>query len=233
MLSLLAVYMMLTVIFRKRLKAEVFTEYEEEEQRGVDRPRLVFLSAVTLITFAGFVMSSRLGIKMCVPAVAAGLISVIVILSKERTRVKWILGKINWRILFFIMGLFIVMSGVASSGLLDRIVDIMPGFGEGETPSFAATSGLVAVLANLISDLPTIILITDIVPQTDAYFYTLSAAITLAGNATLLGSACNIIVSEKAAASGIRINFWKHMAVGIPVTVVTIAIQLMVHSFIL
>ncbi|MGI6472734.1 MAG: SLC13 family permease [Candidatus Methanomethylophilaceae archaeon] len=232
LISLPIVFFILAMVFRKRLKAKVITENNDDEVLNLDKTRLIFLSIVSIFTFIGFILSSMLGISLCIPAVIAGLISVAVILSKDRKRTKWIIHKIDWHIPVFFIGLFILMDGVATSGLLDKIADLIPGFGPGEIPSYAATSALVLLLANLISNLPAIVLIINIVPQTDMFFYTLSASATLAGNATLLGSACNIIVSEKAAAKGIDINFWKHMSIGIPVTFITIAIQLLVHSVI-
>lgn len=233
LISLPVVFFILAAVFRKRLKAKVVTKNNDDEILEVDKPRLIIMAIVVILTFTGFILSSKFGIMLCIPAIFAGLVSAAVILTKDRKRSKWIVQRIDWHIPVFFIGLFILMDGVATSGLLDHIADFIPGFGPGETPSYAATSGFVALLANLVSNLPAILLIIKIIPQTDAYFYTLSASATLAGNATLLGSACNIIVSEKAAGKGIRISFLKHMAIGIPITFITIMIQLLVHSIIL
>lgn len=230
LLCLPAAYIMLLLIFRKRLTAFSVTEVGEKEDIPIDRPRLYFLLAVSAITFVGFAISTGIGMPMFVPAVIAGMIAVLVVMSKNWKRIRWMFARIDWHVLLFLIGLFVVMKGVADSGLLGVIADLMPGFGEGETPTLAATAGFIAILSNLVSNVPAVILIFGMVPQTESYMYTLAAASTLAGNATLLGSACNIIVSEKAAAKNIKINFWKHMAVGIPITVVTIMIQLAIHS---
>jgi Na+/H+ antiporter NhaD/arsenite permease-like protein len=48
-------------------------------------------------------------------------------------------------------------------------------------------------------------------------------ASTLAGNFTLLGSIANLIVVQKAAASGVTIDFWSYFRVGAPLTLVTLA----------
>lgn len=47
-------------------------------------------------------------------------------------------------------------------------------------------------------------------------------ASTLAGNLTILGSVANLIVVQRAAARGIVIGFVEHLAVGAPLTVLTI-----------
>lgn len=227
-----AAYIMLLLFFRKRLTAFVITDIRENERVTVDKGRLLFLLTVTGVTFVGFAISGPLGIMMCVPAMIAGAISIIVILTKDNERLKWTFQRIDWGILLFFIGLFIIMKGVEVSGILGAIAELIPGFGHGETPTLASTAGFVAIISNLVSNMPSVILIFNLIPQTEAFWYTLAASSTLAGNATLLGSACNIIVAEKAAAEGIKINFWKFMLVGIPITVVTILLQLGVHSII-
>ena len=47
-------------------------------------------------------------------------------------------------------------------------------------------------------------------------------ASTLAGNFTLVGSAANLIVAQRAQARGVTIGFWAYFKVGAPLTVLTI-----------
>lgn len=193
-----AAYVMLLLFFRKRLTAFVITDIRENKRITVDKGRLLFLLAVTGVTFVGFAISGPLGIMMCVPAMIAGAISIIVILTKDKERLKWAFQRIDWGILLFFIGLFIIiMKGVGVSGILGAIAELIPGFGQGETPTSASTAGFVAIISNLVSNMPSVILIFNLIPQTEAFWYTLAASSTLAGNATLLGSACNIIVAEK------------------------------------
>jgi hypothetical protein len=47
-------------------------------------------------------------------------------------------------------------------------------------------------------------------------------ASTLAGNFTLIGSVANLIVAQRARASGVTVDFWTYFKVGAPLTVLTI-----------
>lgn len=226
-------YFMLLLFFRKRLSATMDIELDGEERMSIDRTRLGILLIVAISTFVGFAVSGKLGISMGVPAIIAGAIALIVIVTKDMGRGSWAIRRIDWSILLFFVGLFILMKGVEASGLLNELTELIPGFGQGETPTLVSTAGLAALLSNLVSNVPSVMLLSAMIPQTDAFWYTLAASSTLAGNATLLGSACNIIVAEKAAARGIKIDFWKFMAIGIPITAVTIIVELAVHSIIL
>jgi Na+/H+ antiporter NhaD/arsenite permease-like protein len=50
------------------------------------------------------------------------------------------------------------------------------------------------------------------------------ANVTLAGNFTVLGSIANLIVVQRAAASGVEISFWDYFRVGAPLTIISLAI---------
>jgi len=52
----------------------------------------------------------------------------------------------------------------------------------------------------------------------------MAMASTLAGNFTVLGSIANLIVVQKASASGVRIGFRDYFRVGAPLTLITLAI---------
>jgi Na+/H+ antiporter NhaD/arsenite permease-like protein len=54
----------------------------------------------------------------------------------------------------------------------------------------------------------------------------ISAVSTLAGNLTVVGSIANLIVIEQARRHGVNITFSEYLKVGIPVTIITIAVGL-------
>jgi Na+/H+ antiporter NhaD/arsenite permease-like protein len=53
-------------------------------------------------------------------------------------------------------------------------------------------------------------------------WFALAASSTLAGNATLIGSAANVIVAERSEEEGISFSFWKFALIGVPVTLLTL-----------
>ena len=81
-----------------------------------------------------------------------------------------------------------------------------------------------AILSNLISNVPAVMLFTPLIPQLPephTSWLALGMASTLAGNLTLLGSIANLIVLEGARRQGVTIGFADHLKVGLPVTAVT------------
>ncbi|GAB4193363.1 MAG: hypothetical protein Fur006_38340 [Coleofasciculaceae cyanobacterium] len=92
-----------------------------------------------------------------------------------------------------------------------------------ETPiGFLAVT---AVLSNLISNVPAVLLLQPLIERSDtSAWLLLSAGSTLAGNLTLFGSVANLIMAEAAAELGYELTFKKHLRFGLPVTAISLVI---------
>ena len=85
---------------------------------------------------------------------------------------------------------------------------------------------MVALLSNLVSNVPAVLLLRPVVLYHGATHHDwilLAMASTLAGNLTITGSVANIIVVESARHET-RVSFWNYLRVGVPVTLVTLGI---------
>jgi len=114
-------------------------------------------------------------------------------------------------------GLFVVTKATQQLGLLDSLT--------GLTNTPLSLLGVTVILSNLISNVPAVLVLQSLIPQTDTQAWLLLAAgSTLAGNLTLLGSFANLIVAEIATKSGNNLTFQEHLRFGLPLTLVTLAI---------
>ena len=90
-------------------------------------------------------------------------------------------------------------------------------------------TAVVTLISNIASNVPTVMLLKGLVRQfhdTRSAWLLLSMTSTLAGNLTITGSVANIIVVEKARAEA-HISFMEYMKIGVPVTLITLAIGLL------
>ena len=84
---------------------------------------------------------------------------------------------------------------------------------------------LVIVAANTIGNVPLVVLLLGIVGEpTPELLYSLALISTLAGNLFLTGSLANIIAVERAAEVDLRIGFLEHAKIGVPITVLSLAL---------
>jgi Na+/H+ antiporter NhaD/arsenite permease-like protein len=86
-------------------------------------------------------------------------------------------------------------------------------------PLFAAT----LVLSNTVSNVPAVMLLLPVATREFAGPL-LALVSTLAGNLIIVGSIANIIVVDAAARRGSPIGWRAHARVGVPVTLLTLAI---------
>ena len=192
--------------------------------REVDKYRLCAVLAVTVTALVLFALSVPLGLRIYQIALAAGAVSLIIVLTDGMRAGGYVIRHVDWSILLFFTGLFVVIAGAVSSGLLDSMSELF-GMGDGNVPSIGVLSGFSTVLANLVSNVPSVMLIGQLLPEGDMVLWiTLAVTSTFAGNLTLIGAAANIIVEDEGEKHGIRMDFFRYLRVGIPIAVITIVI---------
>lgn len=131
---------------------------------------------------------------------------------------------IDWDLLAFFAGLFVVTGALEASGLSGALFAWASPF---LSQGIGALTLVTAVLSNAISNVPAVLLLqTQVNTYTDpqAAWLTLAMASTLAGNFTLLGSAATLIVAEVARQQHIEMGFVAYLRAGIPITLITLAI---------
>lgn len=172
-----------------------------------------------LLVATGIVIAFLAGIP---PALAAAAGAAILLISRSRDPRK-LYAEIDWGLLVFFVGLFIIVGGAENAGLVDRLL------GLAERANLHTTLGFTAVtvgFSNLVSNVPAVMLLKSFMPgfaNPSKAWMLLAMASTLAGNLTITGSVANIIVVETAKPE-IHIGFHDYFRVGLPITLATILI---------
>ena len=155
------------------------------------------------------------------PAKAAIIVGALLLLTR-RVKSARIYAEIDWSLLLMFTGLFIIVAGAERQLLTPDLVQSLGS----RLVSIPALSVTTAVLSNVVSNVPAVLLLKPFVaalPDHDRSWLVIAMASTLAGNFTVLGSIANLIVVEKAARRGVVIGFWAYFRVGAPLTVRTLA----------
>jgi Na+/H+ antiporter NhaD/arsenite permease-like protein len=133
-----------------------------------------------------------------------------------------VLGFVDWPLLLLFIGLFVVNHAFESTGLAAQAVAWLAARGLAlDTPGVLLVAGV--VLSNLVSNVPAVMLL---LPHLQGFEAGLVFALvsTFAGNLLLVGSIANLIVADLAARDGIVIDWRAHAALGVPVTVASLAV---------
>ncbi|MFO1057733.1 MAG: SLC13 family permease [Dongiaceae bacterium] len=182
----------------------------------IDRPVLtkaLIAAAALLIAFA-----TALPRDVAALAIAAAL------LVSRRITSRKLLGSVDWSLLILFSGLFVVTGAVAEMPATQQVFrDLAAGGWLPDRLSVMVPAMLVA--SNSIGNVPAVILLLQLWPDAPAAaLYGLALLSTLAGNLLLTGSLANLIVAERAIASGWSLPFLDHAKAGIPITLLTTAL---------
>ncbi|MEO8275737.1 MAG: SLC13 family permease [Thermoanaerobaculia bacterium] len=162
-----------------------------------------------------------------VPAYLTGCGIAGVVLTSRRMRSRTMLGLVDWQMLALFVALFVVTRGLELSGWTEAGQRWIERAGM-PLSDVAVLVPLVAVLGNLVGNVPAVMVLLRFVTATagaanvamdsPVIGYALALASTFAGNALIIASVANLIVVEQADRLGIRIGFRDHLRVGVPVT---------------
>ena len=109
--------------------------------------------AVLAATFAGFALSAPLGFDPAWAAVAGAA----AIVAAERVGWAGVVRAVDLPLLGFVLGLAVIVRGVADHGAGDLAADLLPS-GDGLLALLGATA-IAAILANLLNNLPAVLLL--------------------------------------------------------------------------
>ena len=135
-----------------------------------------------------------------VPKVA--VIAGALLLLTRRVKPERVYREIDWSLLVMFIGLFIVIAGIEKTPLAG---DLFAAAGRFHLERIAPMSVFAALLSNLVSNVPAVLVFKTFVPHLAdpaRAWLTLAMSSTLAGNLTLLGSVANLIVVQRARRRG-------------------------------
>ena len=173
----------------------------------------------TLLVIAVMILLFFIGVPVAKVAIVGGAF----LLFTRRVRPEKIYLDIDWPLLVMFVGLFIVVAGLERTIITPNAAAVASRL---HLDNGAALGVIAAVLSNIVSNVPAVLVLKPFVPNLPDPQYAwlmVSMTATLAGNFTLVGSVANLIVAQRAKARHIDLDFRSYFFVGAPLTIMTIA----------
>jgi Na+/H+ antiporter NhaD/arsenite permease-like protein len=214
-IGLALVFLVIWLMYRRRLPAALPAE-DLEDRFAVHHGLMVKTIAAVSVMLVAFLAGAPIAL------VAIG--GAAYCLLTRRVNPEKVYCEIDWGLLVLFTGLFVVIAGVEASGLTGELLDLGSVIGLHRP---AVLTAVTAVLSNLVSNVPAVLLFKTLIPtfgEPTRAWLVLAMASTFAGNLTIVGSVANLIVVEQARGAGIRISFVEYSRVGVPVTLLTLAV---------
>ena len=182
----------------------------------VNKPQMIKAALVTIGVVVLFFAGAPVG--------EAAMLGGALLLVTRSIKAHKVYREIDGSLLLLFAGLFVVVAG-AEKVLLTG--DVLALAHSAHLENVWTLTAVTAALSNVISNVPAVLALKPFVqgmPDPHRVWLVVAMSSTLAGNLTLVGSVANLIVAEKARQAGIEISFWAYARVGVPLTLVTLAL---------
>ena len=198
------------------------------------------LFVMTLVMF-GFIVGHDYGLQPATIAMfgAALLLILNCLPHDQETQTNMVarsLGEIEWITIFFFIGLFILVYGVETTGLLELLADHVIELTDGDKTVTALSILFVSAIASAIIDnIPFVATMIPLIKNMAVSFggaeellpiwWSLALGACLGGNGSLVGASANLIVAGFAERAGQPIRFLPFMLMAFPMMIVSVCIS--------
>jgi Na+/H+ antiporter NhaD/arsenite permease-like protein len=228
---LIAVYLVVCrVYFRRVLNVDTQPVGDVDPGGEITDARLLIRCLVVLTAVvAAFVLHTTLHLSPSLVALLGAGAMVLV----SRTPSERFLADVEWETLVFFMALFVLVGGLAGTGVIDRVGEAAVETTQGRW--FPAATLLLhgsAVLGAFVDNIPYTAAMLPVVDRLVAsdpagagpLWWAFAFGADLGGNTTAIAAGANVVVTGIAARHGEPVSFWQFTRHGLVTTVITLLI---------
>ena len=182
---------------------------------------------VLLLTVLAFFAHQALHIEPATVALTGASVALLI----TRIPLEQALSKIEWPTLFFFVALFVMVGALEATGAIADIAEAVQDVTGGDrTAELFGILWVGAAGSAVVDNIPFTTAMIPVVETLrgdsgdDAYWWALSLGACFGGNATIIAAAANVAAAGLAERAGQPIGFVQFLRIGIPVTLVSLAI---------
>jgi Na+/H+ antiporter NhaD/arsenite permease-like protein len=225
----LVTLLMLRFLFSKELaegpaKPELVMTLDADEAL-VDRKTAGRVMVVLAITIVLFILQRPLGISSELIALSAAAVALVWV----RPNIREVLQRVDWPVLLFFTGLFVMVGGLEAAGVFEPIAEALAPIGHSNPRLLGVVIiWVVAALSALVDNVPVTIAMISLLGglaaagvNVSALWWAVVFGAGFGGNATKIGSGANILIvslSEQTS-TPISARLWSRR--GLPVAIAT------------
>ena len=184
--------------------------------------------AMTVITAVAFVLHGAVHIEPSVVALAAAAIMLIL----SRAEVEEVLMDVEWSTIGFFAGLFVVVGGLAETGVIGMLANaLIDATGGDLLLTIIIMVWASAIISSFLDNIPLVATLIPIVQTMEAagldvmpYWWAISLGACIGGIGTLIGASANVVLAGISGKYGYPITFMEYTKIGFPLMILFTAI---------
>ena len=231
LLSILASIAVLWFFFRKSIPLHVNIHDLPEAHTAIKNLTMFKLSWWFLgVLLIGYFIGDAYALPVSLFALGGALVFLAIAAKLKATKPLMTIKAAPWQVVWFSIGLYIVVFGLKNAGLTDEIANVLlwlKGFGH---ETYVIGTGFVAaLLSSVMNNMPTVMVMDIAIDATgDTYLaYANILGSNLGPKMTPIGSLATLLWLHVLAKKGIKIGWGEYMKVGLIVTPPVLLIALL------
>ncbi len=223
--SVITSIIFLWILLRKDIPKEIDISLLKEPKSVIKNHTLFKLSWIFLaFLLVGYFIGDIYNLPVSVFALGGGVIFLIIARLFKTVEPKHIIKEAPWQIVWFSIGLYIVVYGLKNAGLTDYLTIILQDLSQrGDTLAIIGTGFLSAFLSAIMNNMPTVMIMDialenmgNIPNQTLAYANIIGC--NLGPKMTPFGSLATLLWLHVLAKKGVNISFIQYSKFGLIIT---------------
>ena len=229
--SVIASTIFLWLILRKDIPKTVDITLLKEPKSVIKNMKLFYFSWVFLaFLLCAYFLGDAYDLPISIFALGGATIFLIIATISKSVEPLKIIKEAPWQVVWFSIGLYIVVYGLKNAGLTDYLAIILKELSlKGETIAVLGTGFIAAFLSAIMNNMPTIMImdiaLNDI--QNQAMIYANIVGCNLGPKMTPFGSLATLLWLHVLAKKGVKISFIKYSKFGFIITPPVLAIVLL------
>lgn len=222
LLSIIASVAVLWLYFRKDIPRHIDVENLATPESAIKNKTMFKLSWFFLaLLMGGYFIGDLYDLPVSLFALGGALLFLAIATHYKATKPIMTIKTAPWQVVWFSIGLYIVVFGLKNAGLTSYLASLIETMGRsGDAAAVIGTGFLAAVLSSVMNNMPTIMIMDIAIGETGntALAYANILGSNLGPKMTPIGSLATLLWLHVLAKKGVKITWGEYMKVGLVVT---------------